>query len=73
MYEQGYSIKRTGLFQDNESAIKMETNGRDSCTGRARHINIRHFFVNDRIDEGELTVEYCSTKLMIADYMTKPS
>ena len=40
--------------------------------GRSRHINIRHFFVKDRIDKGELTVEHCPTELMIADYLTKP-
>ena len=72
MYEQGYPIKQHVLFHDNESAIKMENNGKDSCTGRSRHINIRRFFVNDRVDKGGLTVEYCSTKLMIADYTTEP-
>ena len=72
MDSQGYPIKKNILFQDNESAIKMEKNGKDSCTGRSRHINIRHFFVKDRVDKGELEVEYCPTKLMIADYMTKP-
>ena len=30
------------------------------------------FFVKDRIDKGELKVEYCPTLLMIADYFTKP-
>ena len=50
----------------------MENNGRDSFTGRSRHINMRYFFVKDRVDKGELTIEHCPTKLMIADYMTKP-
>ena len=72
MREQGYPLKNSILFQDNESAIKMESNGRDSCTGRSRHIDLRYFFVKDRVDKGEMTIEYCPTKLMIADYMTKP-
>ena len=33
---------------------------------------MRYFFVKDRVDKGELTIEHCPTKLMIADYMTKP-
>jgi hypothetical protein len=28
------------IFQDNESAIKMEKNGRNSCTGNSQHIEI---------------------------------
>ena len=50
----------------------MERNGRNSCTGNSRHIDIRYFFVKDRIDKGELSVKYCPTYLMIADYFTKP-
>ena len=50
----------------------MEKNGRMSCTGNSRHVSIRHFFVKDRIDKGELSIEYCPTQLMIADYFTKP-
>ena len=72
MREQGYPLTKSILFQDNESAIKMESNGRDSCTGRSRHIDLRYFFVKNRVDRGELTIEYCPTELMIADYMTKP-
>ena len=44
---QGYDIKNKILYQDNQSAIKMEKLGRNSCTGNSRHINIRFFFVKD--------------------------
>jgi hypothetical protein len=70
--EQGYEISKNLLLQDNQSAIKMERNGRNSCTGNSRHIDIRHFFVKDRVDKGEIQVEYCPTELMLADYFTKP-
>ena len=40
---QGYEVKKKVLYQDNQSAIKMETNGRNSCTGNSRHIDIRFF------------------------------
>ena len=69
---QGYQIESNIVFQDNQSAIRMENNGRNSCTGNSRHINIRYFFVKDRIDKGELVIQYCPTLDMLADYFTKP-
>ena len=72
MVAQGYAIKNNVIYQDNQSAIRMEKNGRNSCTGNSRHIHIRYFFVKDRIDKGEMRVEYCPTHLMLADFFTKP-
>ena len=69
--EQGYNLKSNVLYQDNQSAIKMEINGRNSCTGNSRHIDIRYFFVKDQIDKGYLTVKYYSTDQMLADFFTK--
>jgi len=48
--EQGYEWSKKVVFYDNESAIKILKNERDACTGRSRHIHIRHFFVKDRVD-----------------------
>ena len=70
--EQGYAIKNNTIFQDNQSAIRMERNGRNSCTGNSRHIDFRYFFVKDRVDKGEVKIEYCNTEIMLADYYTKP-
>jgi len=50
----------------------MKKNGRNSCTGNSRHIAIRYFFVKDRVDKGEFTIDYCSTECMLADFFTKP-
>ena len=69
---QGYEITNNVLYQDNQGAILMERNGRNSWTGNSRHINIRYLFVKDRIDKKELVVEYCPTYLMVADFFTKP-
>ena len=60
------------LYQDSHSSMKLEQNGKRSNGKRTRHINIRYFFVTDRIAAGELSVEYCPTMEMIADYFTKP-
>ena len=43
MEAQGYPIHQATFYQDNESAIKMEQNGKASCGQRSRHIDIRYF------------------------------
>ena len=69
---QGFGIKSNVIFQDNQSAMKMERNGRTSCTGNSRHIHIKYFFVKDRVDKGEVAIHYCPTAEMLADFFTKP-
>jgi hypothetical protein len=51
---QGYSVGPSVIQQDNKSAILLETNGRRSSGARTRHLNIRYFFVMDRIQNGEV-------------------
>ena len=60
------------MYQDNKSAILLEKNGKKSSGRRTRHINIRYFFIADRVKRGELKIEYCSTDDMPADFFTKP-
>ena len=72
MKEQGYPIENNTLLQDNTSAIKLESNGRNSCTGNSRHIDVQYFFVADRVKKGEITIKYCPTNKMLADFFTKP-
>jgi hypothetical protein len=50
----------------------LEKNGRGSSSKRTRHINIRYFFVADRVAAGEVKIEYCPTADMLADFFTKP-
>ena len=73
MEAQGYSINENIVFQDNQSAILMEKNGKASSSKRTKHINIRYYFVTDRVKNGELSIEWCPTGDMIADFMTKPT
>lgn len=71
MKEQGYEMEINVLYQDNQSAMKMERNGRNSCTGNSRHVNIRYFWVKDKIEKGEVDLKYCPTEKMLGDYYTK--
>ena len=69
--DQGYAIRNNDLFQDNQNAIQMERNGRSLSTQRTRHINIRYFLIKDIVGSGELSIIYCPTDEMIADFFTK--
>jgi len=52
--DQGFQVTDNVVYQDNQSAILLEANGRASSRRRTRHINIRYFFVTDRIKQGDL-------------------
>jgi hypothetical protein len=68
---QGHKIKANIIYQDNTSAMKLELNGKASSGKRTRHFNIKFFYFTDLIAREEMQVEYCPTKNMIANYMTK--
>ncbi|KAI2498512.1 Reverse transcriptase (RNA-dependent DNA polymerase) [Fragilaria crotonensis] len=70
---QGYDIVENYLEQDNESAIKMEKNGRSLAGPRSRHIDIRYFWIKDRTQSSRIQIRHCpSTLQMLADFFTKP-
>ena len=68
---QGYPVRAATVYQDNKSTICLAEKGR-STSERTRHINIRYFFIKDRIASGEVKVEYLPTERMVADILTKP-
>jgi hypothetical protein len=70
---QGFDIRDSILYQDNRSAILLEKNGRQSAGKRSRHLDIRYFFVTDLVEKKEISIRYCPTDDMTADYMTKPT
>ena len=69
---QGYDVKESTIYQDNQSAILLEKNGKRSSGKRTRHLNIRYFFVADRVKAGEVGIKYCPTGDMLGDFFTKP-
>mmetsp|Transcript_18891 Transcript_18891/g.27102 ORF Transcript_18891/g.27102 Transcript_18891/m.27102 type:complete len:180 (+) Transcript_18891:74-613(+) len=71
LLEQGYNVNPAIIYQDNMSTIAMAKKGK-STNERTRHINIRYFFVKDKIESEEVTIEYLQTDEMIADLLTKP-
>lgn len=69
---QGYQLGENYIEQDNESAIKLEKNGRMSAGPRSRHINIRYFWIRDRSKQENITIRHCPTLDMLGDFFTKP-
>jgi hypothetical protein len=51
----------------------LEKNGKASSSKRTKHINIRFYFITHRVKQGKVSVIWCPTGDMIADYMTKPT
>jgi hypothetical protein len=65
----GYNLSKVPLLCDNESAIRMADNPVHSHT---KHIDIRHHFLRDRHQKGDIEVFYISTENQLADIFTKP-
>jgi len=72
MEAQGFKITENIYEQDNESAIKLEKNGRASAGQKSRHINIRYFFIKDRTNDLGIEIRHCPTLQMLADFFTNP-
>ena len=68
---QGHKTDSAIIHQDNKSTIVLAEKGR-STTNRTRHINIRYFFIKDRIESKDVKVIYTGTDDMVADFFSKP-
>ena len=71
LHFQGYNQRSAKVYEDNASTILLAEKGR-SLSARTRHVKIRYFFIKERIDNGELSLEYLPTGEMVADILTKP-
>ena len=69
---QGFTLESNTFAQDNQSAIKLEKNGRASAGQKSRHIDIRYFWVKDRVKSENIDIVHCPTEEMLADFFTKP-
>jgi hypothetical protein len=72
LQEQGYVVNQNIMMRDNISSMKLENNGKTSSGKRTRHFDIKYFYITDLIARKEVTIQYCPTDDMVADYMTKP-
>jgi hypothetical protein len=58
------------LFVDNMSAVKLVKN--PVFHKRSKHIEVRYFFIREKVNDGELTVEHVPSESQLADILTKP-
>ena len=68
---QGHKIGPVILYQDNQSCMALMERGRAGAE-RTRHIQIRYFWVKERVQTGEVRVEYLRSEDMYANVLTKP-
>lgn len=57
------------IREDNQSTVKIAENA--VFSERSKHIQVRYFFIKELVDEQQLKIEYCHTKQMTADILTK--
>ena len=65
-------MNKAKLYQYNMSSMMLNKNSHASSLSRTKHIEIRYFFIKDRIEKGHIMLEYFHTDKMVADFMTKP-
>jgi hypothetical protein len=70
--EQGFTLEKNTLYQDNQSSMKILLNGKKSAGKKSKHIDNRYYFIKDRLATEGIDVVYCPTAKMLADFFTKP-
>jgi hypothetical protein len=68
---QGYAMGPVIIYQDNMSCMALIKRG-SPASERSRHIGIRHFWLKEKVAEGEVVIEHLGTEQMIANVLTKP-
>ena len=68
---QGYDVGPAIIFQDNMSCMALMKRGGPGSE-RSRHINIRHFWLKEKVDQEEVIIEHLGTEEMFANVLTKP-
>ena len=58
------------LYGDNQAAIALTKN--PEFHQRTKHIDIRHHFIREHVNNGDIKLDYINTDGMIADVLTKP-
>lgn len=59
----------TMIHADNQGCIALSRN--PVSHSRAKHIDIRHHFIRERVANDEIDLKFCPTKEMVADIFTK--
>jgi hypothetical protein len=66
----GYNLSKVRLLCDNESASCLADN--PVAHSRTKHIDVRHHFLRDHQQKGDIDIFHISTENQLADIFTKP-
>ncbi|KAI4302222.1 hypothetical protein MLD38_038000 [Melastoma candidum] len=66
----GLSFAEIPIMCDNTSAIQLTRN--PVYYSRSKHIELRHHFLRDNVQQGSVSVKYVNTDQQLADIFTKP-
>jgi hypothetical protein len=69
---QGHVVPPAILYQDNKSAMALINKGR-STSDLTRHISLRYFWVTEKIRDGTFVLDFCPSRIMWANGLTKPT
>jgi hypothetical protein len=70
MRDYGVTYKSVSLMCDSSNAICLAQNL--VFHGRAKHIKVRHHFLRDHVEKGDIEMKYIDTERQLADIFTKP-
>jgi hypothetical protein len=70
LWDFGYNLSKVPLLCDNESAICLTDNHVEHS--RTKHIDIRHHFLRDHQQRGDIDIYHISTVNQLADVFAKP-
>jgi hypothetical protein len=66
----GIKFNKVTLLCDNESAVKLTNNLVQHS--RTKHIDVRHHFIRDHQQKGDICIESVGTDDQLVDIFTKP-
>ena len=66
----GIHLKNIPIKCDNTSAICLTKNSIQRS--RTKHIDIRHHFIRDHVNNYDISLEFINTKYQLADIFSKP-
>jgi len=64
----GQTLSKIPLLYDNTSAITKNP----VQHSRTKHIEIRHHFIRDHVNNGECVIQFVTSEKQLADLFTKP-
>jgi len=65
----GIHIDSIPLYIDNNSALKLSRN--PEFHSRSKHIDVKHHFIREKVEEGAINTQRVDTKDNLADIFTK--